>query len=271
MSYEVVDFARDVIERSHSLPVLVDFWAEWCGPCKVLGPTLERLAEKSTGRWALAKVDTDKHPDLAATYGIRGIPNVKLFVDGRVLSEFTGALPEQAVVQWLQKALPNPFRPQIEKAGGLIHAGSLGPAREILEDILKEDPAHEHARVMLAGTYLYLDREKALSLVSTVEEHSEHFAQVDALRTIAGVLQKAATPGVFPENPVKSTYLAAIGDLSLEKFDIALDKFIEVIRSNRSYDDDGARKICIAIFRFLGEEHPVTRSRRRAFSSALNV
>jgi putative thioredoxin len=271
MSYEVVDFASEVIERSHSIPVLVDFWAEWCGPCKVLGPTLERLAAKSNGRWALAKVDTDKYPDLAATYGVRGIPNVKLFVDGAMLDEFTGALPEQAVVRWLEKALPDPFRHEIEKAEALIHAGSAGQARQILEDLLKKDSVNERARVVLAGTYLYGDREKALHLIGDIEEHSEHFAEVDALRTIAGALQKAGTPAVFSEEPVKSTYLAAIGDLALQKFDDALQKFIEVIRSNRYYDDDGARKICIAIFKFLGEEHPVTRSRRRAFSSALNV
>jgi putative thioredoxin len=271
MSYEVVDFAREVIERSHSIPVLVDFWAEWCGPCKVLGPTLERLAAKSASRWALAKVDTEKYPDLAATYGIRSIPNVKLFVDGAVRDEFTGALPEQAVVRWLQKALPDPFRREIEEAERLIHDGSASQARQILEDLLKKDPANERARVVLSGTYLYSDREKALHLINEIEEHSEHFAQVDALRTIVGALQKAGTPGVFSEDPVKSMYLAAIGDLALEKFDGALQKFIQVIRSNRYYDDDGARKIAVAIFKFLGEEHPVTRSHRRAFSSALNV
>ena len=108
MSHEITDFTTDVLERSNSIPVLVDFWAAWCGPCRTLGPVLERLAEKQAGRWVLAKVDTEKFPQIAAQYGVRGIPNVKLFIKGKVVDEFTGALPERAVEQWLAKAVPGP-------------------------------------------------------------------------------------------------------------------------------------------------------------------
>ncbi len=103
------DFQQDVIETSRRKPVLVDFWAPWCGPCRMLSPTLDRLARESKGAWRLVKINTDQHPDLATRYEVRGIPAVKLFVNGAVAAEFVGALPEHAVRQWLDEHLPGPM------------------------------------------------------------------------------------------------------------------------------------------------------------------
>jgi putative thioredoxin len=269
MNYEIADFQKDVIERSLNTPVLVDFWAAWCGPCKVLGPILERLAQKSNGHWVLAKADTDKHQDLAARYGIRGIPNVKLFVDGKVASEFTGALPEHAVVQWLQKALPSRFRKEIESAQELLKHHNTVEGQSILENVLQNDPDNEHAKVLLAGSLVPTDPQKAISLVAHIEEHSKHFPEADAIRTFGKLTSSALHPELFPDDVVKPVYLAALKELAAFNYDAALEKFIEALRANRSYDDDGSRKACIAIFRILGEEHEITQKRRREFSSAL--
>ncbi len=99
-------FQKEVLDKSHDKPVLVDFWAPWCGPCRVLGPTLERLARNSSGRWRLVKINTDRRPELSQMYDVRGIPAVKLFVNGEVTGEFVGALPRHKVRQWLDKHLP---------------------------------------------------------------------------------------------------------------------------------------------------------------------
>jgi thioredoxin 1 len=99
-------FRNDVIETSFRKPVLVDFWAAWCGPCRVLSPILEKLARESSGAWRLVKINTDRYPELSQEYRIRGIPAVKMFVNGAVAAEFVGALPEAAVKKWLQEHLP---------------------------------------------------------------------------------------------------------------------------------------------------------------------
>ena len=269
MNHEIADFQTEVIERSYTVPVLVDFWAEWCGPCKVLGPILERLAAKDGSQWVLAKVDTDKHQDLAAQYGIRGIPNVKLFVDGKIANEFTGALPEPAVVQWLKKALPNKFRKDIEKAQQLQRENNNEAAQALLEQIIQQDPSNEHARVLLGGILVPTDPERALALVSRIEESSEFFPMVDAIRTFSELSTKVLHPEKLPDDPVKDEYLVALKETIALRYDSALERFIDVIRDNRYYDDDSARKTCIAIFRILGDDHKVTQKRRREFSSAL--
>nr|HPQ59697.1 thioredoxin [Flavobacteriales bacterium] len=106
VDFEVTDFERQVIARSAHVPVLVDLWAAWCGPCRFLGPIVEKLAREADGRWELVKVDTEANPDIAARYEVRGIPNLKLFVNGEVVAELAGALPEPQLRQWIEEHLP---------------------------------------------------------------------------------------------------------------------------------------------------------------------
>jgi putative thioredoxin len=268
VGFDTDNFEKDVIERSYTIPVLVDFWADWCGPCKILGPTLEKLSLEADGRWMLAKIDTEKHREVSAQYGIRNIPNVKLFVDGQVSDEFVGALPERAVVDWLSKAIPSEHRRFVESARQFIRDGRLSGARQLLEPVLVAEPTNEAATVLLSQTYLEADPGRALELLADVGQGSENHDSAEAIRTLAGLFQRVESPDALPDAPVREMYVTAAGAGSGE-YDSALSASIEVIRKNRSYDDDGARKACIAIFKLLGEDNPVTRKHRPAFSSAL--
>lgn len=266
---EVKDFQKDVIEKSYDKPVLVDFWAEWCAPCRMIGPVLEKLADENNDSWELAKVDTDKNQEIAVKYGVRGIPNVKLFRNGEVINEFTGALPEPAIKDWLKKSIPSKFADQIEHAKVLLMNGNSTDARIILEDIQKGDINNSEVKVLLAKILLFDNPEEAKRLIANVDGNLENKELAEAINTLDELLIRDLDS--LPVAAVKEKYLSAIENIKKQDFDSALTKFIEIIRENRSYDDDGARKACIGIFKFLGEENEITIKHRRDFGSALYV
>lgn len=268
--FDVSDFEEDVLRKSHETPVVVDFWAPWCGPCRVLGPVLERLALEGEGAWTLAKVNTDEQPELSRRYGIRGIPAVKLFVDGDVAGEFTGALPEPDVRRWLDDVLPNPNKERLTAAQQALQEGDREQAQALLEEVLREEPDHAEAQVLLAQTLAFDDPERALALVEEAGFVGPALAQTkEAIQTVTRLIAQRSTPDVLPDEPGRDAYLAAIDALKRHDFDGALERFIEVLRTNRYYDDDGARKACIALFTLLGPQHPATRKHRRTFDMAL--
>ncbi len=269
MNYEVKDFQKDVIEKSYDKPVLVDFWAEWCGPCKMIGPVLEKLAEENKEIWELVKVDTDNNQQIAMKYGIRGIPNVKLFKDGKVINEFTGALPEQSIKDWLKKTIPSKFADKIEHAKIYLKNGDVDTAKAILEDVHKGDINNSEVKVLLAKILLFEDQKEALRLTRNVDGNLNNIELAEAIGTLGEILNRDQKS--FPDSEVKGKYIFAIDCIRKKDFDSALEKFIDVIRNDRDYDDDGARKACIAIFKFLGEENEITLKHRRDFGSALYV
>lgn len=270
MSYEVKDFNTDVIQASQSKPVLVDFWAEWCGPCRVLGPVLERLASKNNGDWILVKVNSDEYAEISAKYGIRSIPNVKLFYKGEVINEFVGALPEPAIKEWLKKNIPNKYQDLISSAEAFITSGNDSEAKRMLNEVLEHDPQNQTARLLLAKILLFKNTSKALELIKDVEETIETAERLNSIRTICSLLDQNIKSSL-EESPTKEFYLTAMTHLKNMEFELSLDKLIEIIRTDRYYDDDGARKACIAIFKYLGEENPTTLTYRKEFGRALYV
>ena len=268
--FDVSDFEAEVLRKSHATPVVVDFWAPWCGPCRVLGPVLERLAAEAGGAWTLAKVNTDELPEPSMRYGIRGIPAVKLFMEGEVMAEFTGALPEPDVRRWLDAVLPNPTKERLALARQALEDGDRSEAQTLLEDVLREQPDHAEAHVLLAQTLAFDDPERALALTEEAGFVGPALAQTkEAVQTLARLMELGGRPDALSDEPGRDAYLAAVGALKRHDFDAALERLIEVIRTDRYYDDDGARKAAIALFTLLGPQHEATRQHRRTFDMAL--
>ncbi len=271
MSLNVKNFEEEVIQRSVSIPVLVDFWADWCGPCRILSPVLETLAEKHKQEWELKKLNTEEFPDIAAQYDIRSIPNVKLFSNGSVINEFVGALPESSIEQWLRRALPDKYARELDQAEALIRNQQYEDARMLIEPIFAASQEHERARTLLAFALLSTDRKRAVDLVAGIDESSKYSDSVNTIKTFDQLISKLDDVSNLPESTIKAKYILAIRNLADGNFDKAVEHFIEIIREERYYDDDGSRKACIAIFKYLGEESEITMKYRREFGNALYV
>ncbi len=270
MANDVVDFQKDVIESSFKQPVLVDFWAPWCGPCRVLGPVLEKLAGEGSGRWKLAKVNTDENQELSVQYGIRGIPAVKLFVDGQVVNEFTGALPEHMVRKWLDESIPSEEAALIEAAEEAIETGRDEEARNVLEPLVEAGSDQEKALVLLARATALDDVSKAAGLLEDVSIEDVTLRNtVEAVQTLHRMSQLADQADTLPDEKVRDSYIAGARAIKAHDWDAALSAFIGAIQENRYYDDDGARKACIAIFSLLGPKHEITVKHRRMFDMVL--
>lgn len=265
MGHDVVNFQSDVLDRSRTVPVLVDFWAPWCGPCRVLGPMLERLATESGGRWTLAKVNTDENPEVAQSYGIRGIPAVKLFIDGKVVKEFTGALPEPALRRWLEEALPDDDAQNLAEAHALLLSGDHAGAERLLQDLLAKSPDNARARILLAGTTVLVRPAEALALLPESDVEPDLLPVASSVRSIAEAVQLTKNAATLPDEPERNRFLEALSAIAEREYDDAILALIDVLQRNRYYADDAPRKIGVALFTLLGVEHPVTLRHRRTF------
>ena len=264
-SAPALDFQTDVLDASRQRPVLVDFWAPWCGPCRALGPTLDALAAEAGGRWSLAKVNTDDAPELMHRYGVRGIPAVKLFVDGAVAAEFTGALPEPVLRKWLDEHLPSPGRDAFRRAKMAFAEGDREAARAQAEAALSDAEAASwapDARALLARLVVLGDADRARQLVDGLAVPA-----AEPVRTVLAALDR--DPDALPPGTARESVHAALVALQSGDPDAALAALTEAVTADRSYDDDGARRLAVALFHTLGEGHPVSQARRTAFNMAV--
>jgi putative thioredoxin len=242
-------FAAEVIDRSRTVPVVVDFWADWCGPCRALGPVLEAAVDAREGEVVLVKVDVDTNQRIAGALGIRGIPAVKAFRDGAIVAEFTGALPRREVDRWLDGLVPS-------KADKLAAAGDEASLRAAVD----ADPSHAGARAALGSVLLERGDVAGAEEVLSPVEH-------DPLA--AGLLARIALQREVEAGALNGTAQAALAALDRHDYEAALQALVDTVRASSGDERDLARKAAVGVFAELGEADPIVARYRPILASAL--
>jgi putative thioredoxin len=271
------DFEREVLDRSRERPVVVDFWAPWCGPCRTLGPVLERLAVEHAGAFVLAKVNVDDAPGVSGAFGIQGIPAVKAFRDGTLVAEFVGAQPEAAVRQFLDAVLPTEADRLAGEGERRAAAGDAAGAEAAFKEALAADARQPRALLGLARLYAAAGKEsEALPLLervppgTPVTREAERFAaelrtRVDATGDEAALRARvAATVTDLDARLQLGRVLAARG-----KYEDALAQLLEVVRRDPTFADEAARRAMLDVFEVLGPRDPLTERYRSELAKAL--
>ncbi|OIR16277.1 thioredoxin [mine drainage metagenome] len=274
------DFEEKVVAASFKLPVVIDFWAPWCAPCKVLKPILEKLAGEYGGKFRLAKVNSDENPNISARFGVRGIPSVKAVVNGKVVDEFTGALPEGQVRAWLERIIPSPSEELRLAAQQLAAGGDVDGAMQKLNEASALDPANEWVRVDAAELLLHKgEMHEAQRLLDSLKD-------VDVLKDARVLQLKAQTrlAEMSATGESEATLAAAVAAdgndlearLKLANVLIAgnrpaegMDQLLEIVARDRKFKDDIGRKTLLDVFNLLGGGGIVPEYRRK-LSGLLN-
>ncbi|MTW20690.1 thioredoxin [Allochromatium palmeri] len=273
------NFQAVVIEGSYERPVLVDFWADWCAPCRMLMPMLAKLAEQYDGRFLLAKVDTEAEQALAAQFGIRSLPTVQLFRNGQAVDQFMGALPEPQVREFLDRHLPRASDGMLQRAEAALASGDLAGARALIEQTRAEDPDNKRLPLIevqwLAGSG---EVAKALEAIDSLPLEFVNDPEVAALRgqlSFASAIEDApgeaelsARLDTDPRDSEARYQLAAHRVLRGD-YETALEHLFELMKHDRAYGEDAGRKGMLAVFDLLGGGNDLVARYRARMMNAL--
>jgi putative thioredoxin len=276
-------FVKDVIEESKRQPVLVDFWAEWCGPCKQLGPVLEKVVRAAKGKVKLVKMDIDKHPSIPGQLGIQSIPAVFAFVNGQPVDGFLGALPESQVTAFIERVTKDRIggeeKDLLKSADEALAKGDAAGAAELYAQVLAQDSGNVAALAGLARAYVRTGAiEQAKQPLAMVPEAKHNDPAVAAARAALEIAEQAKSVGPISELEQK---VAADPRDNQARFDLALalngkgrrqeavDNLIEIVKRDRKWNDDGARKQLVQFFEAWGPTDEATINGRKRLSSVL--
>jgi len=273
-------FMADVMEASQTTPVIVDFWATWCGPCKQLGPALEKAVEAAKGAVKLVKIDVDKNPAIAGQLRIQSIPTVYAFVDGRPVDGFQGALPDSQVKQFVERLIGPPEAGEVEDllamAAESLQLGDLGGAAQAYAQALQVDPQNVKAIAGMARLYLQNgDAERAGELVAMAPADAKD-AELDSVRTAIKLAGAASSETAALEQRLQANPDDHEARLELAKalaasgaYDGAADQLLHIIQRDREWNDQAARKQLLEVFEAAGPMSDVAKQGRKRLSAIL--
>ncbi|MGC1273994.1 MAG: tetratricopeptide repeat protein [Planctomycetaceae bacterium] len=272
------NFEQEVVEVSKTMPVVVDFWAPWCGPCKQLGPLLDKLAAEFAGRFRLAKVNTELAPDLAAGFGVSSIPFVVAVRDGQIVDQFVGLLPEPALREWLGRLLPSPTDDLLAK-GKLLETSDPEAAIEVYQEAAALSPGDDRIKVALAQALLACNRDdESRTLINELNARGYLEPEAEQVRSQLVLRETAAESGGI--DAAERAVEASPGDLDLkirladalavgQQQERAFEILLDVIRTDRAGHGDAARASMVRIFALLGPQNPLVSDYRRKLATAL--
>lgn len=268
----LADFQQEVLLRSRDVPVLVDFWAAWCGPCRTLSPLLERMTDEAGGAFELAKVDVDANQELSAQFRVQSIPTVVAIRNGVEVNRFSGALPEQAIAAFLETVLPSELDLMVDEARTALVEGDTAGAEHILRQVIEQRPDHQDAGTSLAA--LLIDQgsiDEAMIVLGRLvpDAEVERLQSAARLRRTSGddISALEAAASADPDDEDAQMDLAAALAAHSE-FEPALDRLLDIVRRKGARRED-ARQAMVDIFGVLGNEHPLTTTYRRQLATAL--
>jgi putative thioredoxin len=262
------NFSELVLERSKEKPIVVDFWAPWCGPCRVLGPVLEKEVGALGGRVEMVKINTDENQALAGSFQIQGIPAVKAFRDGKIVAEFVGARPAAFVKSWLAGLAPSPSVEQLSAAVLAQKEGRTAEAEQALRGLIDDPETRDESRLRLARLLIGAGRAaEAAAVVTGIDPRSAASTSVENVERLIALAGEEATTATG--DPLDEKWSAATAALRRGDFGAALEGLLEIVTRNRKFKDDGARLAMLAVFDQLGGEDPLTQDYRRRLQIVL--
>ena len=276
----IIDVTREnfpqLMEASFKVPVLIDFWASWCQPCQVLMPILAKLAEEYQGKFLLGKLNTEEEQEIAAHFGIRSIPNVKLFRDGQPVDEFMGALPEKSVREFIDRHVGRESDQKVATALEQLASGNAAGAIVLLDEARAEDPDNPRITVTLAQAQAAAgDTEAAAATLDSLPADQRDSPEVASLRShlfFAGKVAGAPAVGELEARlesdsaDSEARYLLALRRVVERDYDAAMELFLQLMQSDRNYGDDAGRLGLLQVFDLLGEDPRVNQCRRHMAS-----
>jgi len=263
-------FESEVILRSHEVPVVVDFWAPWCSPCRILGPLLERLTIEAGGRFLLAKVNVDENPSLSVRYGVRGIPAVKAFKQGQVESEFVGAQPEPVVRRFIENLAPSEAEIAVENARSLLVTHHWDEAETSFREIYELDEANAPAALGLLESLLMQGRgEDALRIIDVFPPGNE-WATAERHKPLATLLAEVEENGPRDmDDKLAAELYQAARLIGLGNLPAAMDGMLDILRENKNFRDGLPKQVLLSLFAIIGDQDTLTQQYRDELASVL--